>query len=230
MNAIRTLLWLGVIASVVISACNYTVGECYPRGEGASYSTEGVGSGGGIIIPTGVGGFGEAPPKQPQSGTSQSIECNSDESNEPESECNAGDAVSDGTTFTICTEACKAPCETGVNGYSASLFKFATVVADDGTGKAGGWQQASVVLRVARWTSWTPESWSCPQMTIGMPLRNELQGKISAEMAASVSAQLATQVSGELKDIPQGVFCFRLKEEMNNRIGKIIFGATVKSP
>jgi hypothetical protein len=63
-----------------------------------------------------------------------------------------------------------------------------------------------------------------------MPLRNELQGKILADTAASVSAALATTVAGELRDLPQGIFCFRLKEEMNTRIRALVKGATVTQP
>jgi hypothetical protein len=44
-----------------VAACNYDTGECYLRGE------EGAGAGGGAIIPTGYGGFGDVPPK-PQGG------------------------------------------------------------------------------------------------------------------------------------------------------------------
>ena len=94
----------------------------------------------------------------------------------------------------------------------------------------GGWQEAKVTLKVKRWTGLLPESWSCPQMTFGTPLRNKKQGKISAEFAAIACAQLATMVSGELRDLPQGIFCFKLKEQLSTRIGGVISGATVTQP
>jgi len=66
------------------TACNYTVGECYPRGQGNG-DVGGVGAGGGsVIIPGGVGGFGDAPPRRPLDGTIPAPECNS----VPQSPCN----------------------------------------------------------------------------------------------------------------------------------------------
>jgi hypothetical protein len=55
------VLILGCVAILFIGvgACNYDVGECYVRGE------EGDGVGG-SILPTGVGGYGDAPPREPQ--------------------------------------------------------------------------------------------------------------------------------------------------------------------
>ncbi len=46
-----------LLAVGFVAACNYDTGECYLRGE------EGGGAGGGAIIPTGYGGFGDVPPK-----------------------------------------------------------------------------------------------------------------------------------------------------------------------
>jgi hypothetical protein len=55
------VLFLGCMAIffIGVGACNYDVGECYVRGE------EGDGVGG-SILPTGVGGYGDAPPREPQ--------------------------------------------------------------------------------------------------------------------------------------------------------------------
>jgi hypothetical protein len=231
MNAIKNLLLSAGIALLGITACNYTVGECWPVGQEGG-SSEGVTAGGGVILPTGpsgAGGFGDQPPKEPQNARDpkQEIKCNSDEDEDAETEtetptetetetpigCNAEGTVSDGTTFNVCSGTCTAPCA-GVNGYSASIFKFVTTVPDDGTGDGGGWQEAKVILKMNRWTGLLPESWSCPQLTFGAPLRNKKQGKISAEF----------------RDLPQGIFCFKLKEQLSARVGEVISGATVKQP
>ena len=53
-------LWIAVIAILPsVTACNRTVGECWPRGEGPENG--GVGSGG-VIMPGGTGDYGDTPP------------------------------------------------------------------------------------------------------------------------------------------------------------------------
>lgn len=102
-------------------------------------------------------------------------------------------------------------------GFSPAAFKFVTIVADDGTGEAGGWQAASATLRIARLTSFTPEIWAC-SVIVGMPLRTALHGTIFPDTAASISAAIATQASANVKngapDLPKGIFCTRLGPEM----------------
>lgn len=70
MKSMRSVLWIAGLAAVGFTACNYTEGECYPRGEG----TTGAGVGGGVIVPGGPGGFGDEPP-DPQ-GAAESPACN----------------------------------------------------------------------------------------------------------------------------------------------------------
>jgi hypothetical protein len=67
MIATRNIFLLTAITIWLFAACNYTDGECWYYGEGTE--SAGVGPGGGVIIPTGAGGYGEAPPKQPQDAT-----------------------------------------------------------------------------------------------------------------------------------------------------------------
>jgi hypothetical protein len=224
----KLLLFIAATSITAITACNYTVGECWYRGEGPGRE----GEGGGVLIPGAGGSYGEEPP---QGGTNPPPECNSDgtesETEKPtESTCTADGTVNDGTTFLICSDACPTPCA-GVNGYSPALFQFVTLIADDGTGDSGGWQAASVVLKVKRWIGVFPEVWECPQLTFGTPLRNTVQGKISAEMAAVASAKVATEESGKLKDVEeQGIYCFKLKQNLQLRFPLVIAGATVKQP
>jgi hypothetical protein len=82
MNAMRSVpLWVAAILVGGFAACNHTVGECWYYGEGSENA--GAGPGGGVILPTGpsgAGGYGEAPPKQPQ-----------DDRDRPPPECNEGE-------------------------------------------------------------------------------------------------------------------------------------------
>jgi hypothetical protein len=82
MNTIRNLLLSAAITLMGITACNYTVGECWPVGQGGGSGSESVAAGGGVILPTGPsggGGFGDEPPDD---ATNPESKCNSDE--EPE--------------------------------------------------------------------------------------------------------------------------------------------------
>lgn len=54
--------WLALLG-FGLAACNYDVGECYLRNEGGE-------GGGGIVLPTGVGGFGDVPREPQNSGDS----------------------------------------------------------------------------------------------------------------------------------------------------------------
>ena len=187
---------MAAFTAAAISACNYTVGECYPRGEGAGHGSEGVGSGGGIIIPTGVGGFGEAPPKQPQDGTSPSIPCNSDETENP---CRgSGDTAGDGKTYLVCSDPCPAndlQCMSGViSMFRASNFSFVTIVADDGKDAAGGWQESNTALAFAHNLF---EIVTC-SVRIGMPRRTMAWGTISASTAAVYSADVANTAAAKV--------------------------------
>jgi hypothetical protein len=101
MNAKRSLLTLiAAIAFGWFAACNYTEGECWYYGEGSENAGAGVGQGGGVIVPngpSGVGSYGDAPPKQPQDATDpkQKIKCNSDEDEDTEAET---ESPADGST------------------------------------------------------------------------------------------------------------------------------------
>lgn len=56
----KIYLWIAAVAILSLPACNTTVGECWPRGQGDG--SAGVG-GGGVLIPSGVGGAsGDTPP------------------------------------------------------------------------------------------------------------------------------------------------------------------------
>ncbi len=72
----RNGLWMMVAALAwIVAACNYTVGECYPRGENDADAV-GVGPSSG---PSGSGGYGDTPP--PEGGTGANA-CNKTEERE----------------------------------------------------------------------------------------------------------------------------------------------------
>lgn len=78
MNRTRGYLGIAAVLGSCFMACNYTDGECFPREE--LYETAGVG--GGVIVPTGVGGYGNVP-FEPQDasgdGSQQGLACNAAE-------------------------------------------------------------------------------------------------------------------------------------------------------
>lgn len=52
-------VWLGIaVVAMGISACNFTVGECWPNGHGGSAEV-----GPGAVGAVGVGGYGDTPPR-----------------------------------------------------------------------------------------------------------------------------------------------------------------------
>jgi hypothetical protein len=228
MNTIKGVpLLIAGIAITVAAACNYTVGECWPVGQGGGSSGESVTAGGGVIIPSGpagVGGYGDTPPKQPQDATDpkHEIKCNSDETDDTDTEtenpntepsCTAADIE---VAFWTCgdNESCSAKCfkEAVAGGpFAAKLFNFVTIVADDGNGPAGGWQEAVASLKIARMNYLViPEIWFCP-VKIGMPLRTTVYGEIPPSLAAQITVQIANKAAKKVRstepDLPQGIFC-----------------------
>ncbi|MFS8066878.1 MAG: hypothetical protein ACMG6S_10955 [Byssovorax sp.] len=118
--------------------------------------------------------------------------------------------------------------------FDASLFKFSTMVHDDGSGLAGGWQRAFAVLNFVdtRGRIIFPNSWVC-RLTVGMPIRAELAGIIPPENAAQMTANAAIVASEQvMKTRPTWIaalFCPEFARNMQKllRAGKI--PATVTS-
>jgi len=95
----RTALAIIPIFILCFAACNYTDGECYLRDQG----DESAGVGGSIIIPTGVGGYGDVP-REPQDAPGTS---------EPALVCNDGEEVPAGAEVRCVvpgSEACVEQC------------------------------------------------------------------------------------------------------------------------
>jgi hypothetical protein len=89
-----------------------------------------------------------------------------------------------------------------------SDFPFVTTIPDDGTDKAGGEQAAKANLKFERIHNlFSVRTWYCT-LTIRMPLRTELMGKISASQAAILSAEVTNIASGRMDfTLPEGMFC-----------------------
>lgn len=87
MNILRDLLFMVGITISGVAACNYTDGECYPRGAG--YGSEGVG--GTTTVSGGAGGFGDVPPEPSQDIANPPPECNIVSLSPCHEKCNAED-------------------------------------------------------------------------------------------------------------------------------------------
>lgn len=103
----------------------------------------------------------------------------------------------------------------GIGSFSSSLFKFKNTQEDDGVGY--GWQVAEPTLKFADGRQDPAQAWSCT-LNIGMPLRTDKLGKISADWAAGTSATVATSSSSIVmrsKDSwTPAAFCKAFKDEM----------------
>jgi len=128
------------------------------------------------------------------------------------------------------------PCMAGkVSYFEPSDFPFVVTVADDGTGPAGGWQEAKAGLIFG------PSSdggRACVGL-IEMPLRTSAWGKVSPSYAAIYTANVANAVAEKLKkdglfDLPVGIFCDRVDTEMKEQFKERYKGmgakVTVKFP
>ncbi|WP_437590317.1 hypothetical protein [Sorangium sp. So ce1000] len=254
MNVRRALLLVVAISAWTLAACNWTFGDCYPVEE----RTSGAGAGPGseprpIYTSAASGDFGA----DPQGGGERKIACNeSDLEDEEESPSDSserpaasptsppdacpgiGDIAGDGVTFLSCSDACRSKCPPGMapwvfGGFDPLDFNFVTIVADDGRGKGGGWQEAKPTLNFRRLTVPHPvRSWSCA-FTIQMPIRTEKMGLIDPGRAASLSEEIMEDVANVIDyDLPQGIFCkkFAIQADAAFKSKYKGLGATVTNP
>ncbi|WP_437931586.1 hypothetical protein WMF37_20770 [Sorangium sp. So ce291] len=257
MNA-RTVLLLVVVISVwTLAACNWTIGDCYPVGERTSGAGAGPGSEPRPIYTSAASGDFGAESEGPYDGSERKIACNeweledeeegpSDSSEtttyipeSPRDPClGFGDIAGDGATSWNCGGACSSKCpKPGMAhfvyvNFEPSNFPFATTVKDDGQGSAGGYQQAKANLKFEhRFPGGTTE-WYCA-ITIKMPLRTELMGKIDPLRAANLSEEITEEV-GQLMDynLPPGIFCktFATRVDAAFKLKYKGLGASVTNP
>ncbi|WP_437618780.1 hypothetical protein [Sorangium sp. So ce1151] len=225
MNAKRSLLLIVAVAVWVLSACNWTVGDCYPREEWE----KGEGAGGPVGPPVPIfsssasGDFGAEPPEGPQDGKKEKIQCNKTEDEEDEdkdeSQSDSSGRPTDSPTSPPdpCQQSGAPKMGCNISVFEPSDFNFVTTLAYDGT-VAGGWQEAKAGLKFGRGNRGVD---AC-LVHIGMPLRTVAWGEISADRAAIISSDLANRIAAKFyeegfTDLPPGVFCSKFKREMYDR-------------
>jgi hypothetical protein len=78
-----------------------------------------------------------------------------------------------------------------------TTFHFTIRRPDDGKGDAGGWQEASTILKFGEWRRIFPYYWKCP-VTVGMPIRTKFLGRVSGREASVITADITTEVTEKL--------------------------------
>ncbi|WP_437912191.1 hypothetical protein WME73_33640 [Sorangium sp. So ce302] len=228
MNARRVLLLILVIAVWALAACNWTFGDCYPVEE----RTSGAGAGPGseprpIFTSSASGDFGA----DPQGGGERKIACNESDLEDEEEKPNDSDSDSDSDSSERPTGSPTSPPDPCQQSgaptmgcasirFKPSDFKFVTIVADDGTDKGGGWQEAKSGLVI-----FLESGAAACFLRIGMPIRNSLWGFISADNAAMYSAEVTNSVANEMEHtgrfaLPPGIFCSEFFTNVKEVFGK----------
>jgi hypothetical protein len=123
----------------------------------------------------------------------------------------SGDFISPPPGGPLAATATENPCvamgSITIVAFSPSEFPFVTIVQDDGTGPAGGYQEARANLEFIKKRRGGASTWYC-SLTIKMPLRTEFMGKISASRAADLSVEITEAVAENMDyNLPPGVFC-----------------------
>lgn len=174
-----------IVVLVGIAACNYTVGDCWPVGQGDSN----VAVGSGVINSTGPGNPGDSPQGQARSALTQA-QCNAPEDN--------------GTVDQL-----------GVGVFDASVFKFVTTIADDGQGEGGGWQEATSTLTfvsldsLTRWTCQITVGMPVRAQAFGV-----ISPVDAATLSAALATRSWKKLREKSPDLPPGIFCSRFKTGM----------------
>jgi len=215
------LLLLLVPALLVMGCSTVSPDECWVNTSGGFGGSGTIPIGAGVGSTTG-GDFAE-PTRQPlDNGEAPYNPCVTPETPEtpekpsPKSTCEMPTPAAEGATSWSCSEACSSKCPPPGMGikiidFSPSDFPFVTILQDDGMGKGGGHREANVNLEfkdvVARIPVDITTTWRC-KFTIGMPLRTELKGKISASLAVDLSIDITESVAYTMNyKLPRGIFC-----------------------
>ncbi len=115
--------------------------------------------------------------------------------------------------------------------YSPSLFKFVTIVADNGVSEPGGWQEAVATISVVDTRQDPTVELTC-NMTVGMGLRTTLRGVISASSAASMTAVVLSQAASDtVHSRPswiRALYCPALATQMLKLFGEAYAGTGVR--
>jgi hypothetical protein len=217
MSSRKILLLIVTIAIGASTACNYTVGECWRRGEGSAGVGAGPGDSSGVGS-SGSGDFGDDPGEQ---NNEEPLVCNKSDKKEKGSEESPEDTPKSPTLTDPCQQSGAPTMGCASVRFNTSDFKFVTTIAYDGTGVAGGWQEAKSGLTFFRGDAGPAACF----VRIGMPLRSATWGVISADTAAMHSAEVANVVTNELErnggfDLPPGIFCSKFYADMREMFAK----------
>ncbi|WP_437741415.1 hypothetical protein WMF39_38135 [Sorangium sp. So ce1504] len=200
MNAIRTLLIIVGIAICTLTACNRTVGDCYPIEEWV----KGEGAGGPVGPPVPVftsvasGDFGAEPPSGPEYGSERKLQCNkTDDADEDEDEDERPSDSSERPTASPTSP--PDPCQqsgaptmgcTGKIPIDPRAFNFVTIVAYDGT--VSGWQEAKADLYFGH----NLEGDAACSVIVGMPIRSERWGADITRDGGDICRQCSERMCG----------------------------------
>jgi hypothetical protein len=213
------LIAISLPAMLAIGCLTVSPDECWPNTSG------GLGGSRPIPIGAGVGATSGGDSDGPSGGTPNPCTAapapsKPDKGSSEQSTCEVPTPAAEAATSWSCGDACSSKCPApGRNtfvSFTSLEFPFVTTVKDDGTDKAGGYQVAKVNLEFVHiLLPISITSWWCP-FTIGMPLRTEMMGKISATLAASLSEEISVGVARDMDySLPQGIFCFEFVDKVN---------------
>ena len=219
MRLFSCLVVVSLPAMLAIGCLTVDADECWVNTSGGLGDSKPIPIGAGVGATT--GGDQAEPPRGPlNNGGAPENPCTAPETPEkpsPQSTCEVPNPAAEGATAWSCSEACSSKCPpTGMSiitvNFSPSEFPFVTTVQDDGTGKAGGYQEAKANLEFIRTvaSTGTIEKWYC-RLTIKIPLRTEFMGKIPASLAADYSVEITEGVAHSMlkSKVPQGIFCIQ---------------------
>jgi hypothetical protein len=220
MRLFSCLVAVSVPAMLAIGCLTVDADECWVNTSGGLGGSKPIPIGAGVGATTG-GDFSEPPRGPLNNGGAHDNPCTAEapEKPSPQSACQAPTPSGEGATSWSCGAECSSKCPAPGRGTFVSFtsleFPFVTTIKDKGTGLAGGWQEAKVNLEFVRML--IPISitkWWCP-FTIGVPIRTEMMGRISASLAASISEEITVGVARDMDyDLSQGVFCWQYVEKV----------------
>jgi hypothetical protein len=226
MRLFSCLLAISLPAMLAIGCLTVDADECWVNTSG------GLGGAETIPIGAGVGATSGGDSDSPNDGASnpcvaEPTPSKPDKGGSAPSTCEVPDPAGEGATSWSCSDACSSKCPPpGMSfitvNFSPSEFPFVTTVQDDGTGKAGGYQEGKVNLEFIRIIASTgvEAKWYCP-FTIKMPLRTEFMGKIPASLAATISVDVTESVARDMlkSKVPPGIFCIQFVPAVDSAFG-----------
>ena len=218
MRLFSCLVVVSVPAMLAIGCLTVDADECWVNTSGGLGDAKPIPIGAGVGATT--GGDQAEPPRGPLNNDgAPENPCTAEETPKkppPQSTCEVPNPAAEGAISWSCSEACNSKCPPPGMGFkiikfNPSEFPFVTTIQDDGTDKGGGYQEAKVNLEFKQELVRIPidiiTTWRCA-FIIGMPLRTELKGKISASLAVDLSIDITESVAGKMDySRPSGIFC-----------------------